>query len=184
MTTGRSPSEHNQRSASVHRLVTDRTQRWQALQDDHEREATFTQGALALSFPLASGVPAEPVPSSLTLVSRRPASVPAASEWATRFVQAVIEVVSSDRPLTQLLRWTDEQVYAEIGARQRRVAQRRSVMGIRPIRQHVASVHVCQPKDGTAEVSARITCGGRSRAVAARLEIVRDRWLCTAITFG
>jgi hypothetical protein len=56
--------------------------------------------------------------------------------------------------------------------------------GIRPLRQHIASVHVCRPEQGVAEVAARVTVGQRSRAIAARLDFERGRWTCTAMTFG
>ena len=41
--------------------------------------------------------------------------------WAARFVQALVEIQSGDRPLSQLLRWTTAEVYA-LTAKQ--VAQR------------------------------------------------------------
>jgi len=164
----------------VHRLPTRRHQNWQDL-DLESGERTYTQGSLALSFPLA----ADECQPSLTLVDpRSPSTVVDASAWAGRFLQAVVEVVSSDRPLSQLLRWTDERVYEEIGVRKRRMTLRRQATGVKPGRQQVASVHVAQLSPATAEVAARVTCGGRSRAVAARLELVRKRWVCTAIAFG
>lgn len=169
------------RAALVHRLPTRRSQSWQDLEDLESRERTYTQGSLALSFPLD---PEESQP-SLTLVDPRSAETDVeASVWARRFLQAVVEVVSSDRPLSQLLRWTDEHVYEEISCRKRRVTLRRQATGVKPGRQQVASVHMAQLSPVTAEVAARVTCGGRSRAVAARLELVRNRWVCTAITFG
>lgn len=158
----------------------------------------YTQGSLALSYALPSGISAEPRTSALTLVrpsatgasasdptGTAPAGAPDAAAWAARFVQAVIEVVSSDRPLSQLVRWTDESVYAEIARRQRTVQLRRGTdPHVRVSRQQVATVHVTQPTSEAAEVTARIVCRGRSRAVAARLEYVRQRWTCTAISFG
>jgi len=154
----------------------------------------YTQGSLALSYALPNGVSADPRTSALTLVRpSAPSSTaetptqppPDAAAWAARFVQAVIEVVSSDRPLSQLVRWTDEPVYAEIARRQRGVQLRRgNDPHIRVSRQQVATVHVTQPTVGAAEVTARIVCRGRSRALAARLEYVRQRWTCTAISFG
>lgn len=161
----------------------------------------YTQGSLALTYALPSGVSADPHASALTLVRPSeprsaaaagptgPASTdpapPDAAAWAARFVQAVIEVVSSDRPLSQLVRWTDEPVYSEIARRQRGVQLRRgNDPHIRISRQQVATVHVIQPNAGAAEITARIVCRGRSRALAARLEYVRQRWTCTAISFG
>jgi hypothetical protein len=45
-------------------------------------------------------------------------------------------------------------------------------------------VHVCEPVDGVAEVSAVAHRGGRAHAVAARLEGVDGRWRCTAVQIG
>jgi hypothetical protein len=104
--------------------------------------------------------------------------------WAGRLLQAVVEVLARDRPLTQLIRWTDQHVYADIAARQQRLATRGSRLPRSAARPHVMTVHICHPTERTAEVSARVTMGGRSRAIAARLDLHRERWLCTAIQFG
>jgi hypothetical protein len=145
------------------------------------------QGALALTFPLVPGSPPDPAPPVLSLVSDLPSTraVPVdPQEWASRFLQAVVEVVASERPLTQLARWTDPRVYAEIGRSRQRVAARRAASRTRVGRQHVASVHVSRPSPDVAEVAARVTTGPRSRAIAAQLTFSRERWLCTALDFG
>lgn len=164
--------------------------RWQ--RDDPYGAPTeaYTQGALALTFPLPGGLEAWPRTSTLTLVTGEqeqvltPESVPDPEPWAARFVQAVVEVVSSDRPLTQLVRWTDPDVYADLRQRRERVAQHRKPGQVRTGRQHVATVHLRRSSLDSAEVAARVTLGRRSRAIAARLDFQRGRWLCTAITFG
>jgi Family of unknown function (DUF6459) len=145
----------------------------------------YTQGALALTYPLGRGLEAEPRTRALTAVRgpRQPAR-PGADAWAARFLQAVVEVVVGDRPLTQLVRWTDEQVYAEIAARQQHVAAQQKQAAVRRSRMQVATVHVCHPTHESAEIAARVVWARRSRALAARLELRRDRWLCTAIVFG
>ncbi|MGH3503376.1 MAG: Rv3235 family protein [Nocardioidaceae bacterium] len=161
---------------------------WHAPDPQHgDSGQHFTQGALALSYPMPSGLPAEPRSSALTVVreSGDPApAAPDARDWAARFMQAVVEVVSSDRPLTQLVRWTNTRVYDEIGRRQRRVVAHRSRQAVHPRRQQVATVHISQPAPDSAEVAARVAVTGRSRAIAARLDFMRGRWLCTAIAFG
>ncbi len=151
-----------------------------------EEVTPYSQGALALTFPLPSGLDCEPRSTALTLVQQgswRSADPSESQVWAARFLQAVVEVLSSDRPLTQLVRWTDSVVYADIGKRRQRLAQR-AAPASRAGRPHVATVHVCHPTDSTAEIAARVTMGGRSRAVAARLDRRNERWLCTAIQFG
>lgn len=159
--------------------------RWQRADETARRP--YTQGALALTYPLPGGLETEPRPSGLTLVGGgAPATGPTtdAHAWAGRFLQAVVEVVSSDRPLTQLARWTDSEVYDDLGRRRDQVAQHRRPGHQRSGRQQVATIHVCQPSADAAEVAARVTMGARSRAIAARLQFERGRWLCTALVFG
>lgn len=146
----------------------------------------YSQGALALSYSLPAGLDNDPCATALVVVPHgaRPSPDGGTEAWAATFVQAVIEVVACDRPITQLVRWTSREVYAEIVRRQQNVARHRRDIGVRSIRQHVATVRLCQPAADCAEVAARITFGGRSRALAARLDRTHDRWLCTAIQFG
>lgn len=146
---------------------------------------SFTQGSLALSYGLSNGLPAEPR-AELTLVPEPAVEAPPSpTAWATTFLQAVIEAVANDRPVSQLARWTSSRVYADLDARRRRVAEQRgSGRALRAARHHVASVRVCPVEVDIAEVSSRVVTGRRSRAIAARLEYVHSRWMCTAIVFG
>ena len=48
----------------------------------------------------------------------------------------------------------------------------------------VGTVHVCEPVDGVAEVTAVARRDGRAHAVAARLEGIDGRWRCTALQIG
>lgn len=148
--------------------------------------AGYTQGALALSYPLPGGRAADPQTTALVVVPHgTPTSQGDGMEiWAATFIQAVVEVIASDRPVTQLIRWTNRRVYAEIAERQRHVARHRGTTRVRSSRQQVATVRVCRPFAGCAEIAARVTFGPRSRAVAARLDYLHGRWLCTAIRFG
>jgi Family of unknown function (DUF6459) len=151
-----------------------------------EEPAPYNQGALALTFPLPSGVDCVPRSTALTLVQPGPprtGEVEACEAWVARYLQAVVEVLSGDRPLTQLIRWTDSAVYTEI-ARRRELLASRQARSSRSGRPHVATVHICHPTADTAEVAARVTTGMRSRAIAARLDLRRDRWLCTALQLG
>jgi hypothetical protein len=45
-------------------------------------------------------------------------------------------------------------------------------------------VHVCEPVDGVAEITAVARRAGRAHAVAARLEGIDGRWRCTALQIG
>jgi hypothetical protein len=163
-----------------------RQARWASMATARRNDLRYTQGALALTYPLAAGLEAEPTSSALSIVSGDPDAqcpAPNPSGWVSRFLQAVVEVVASERPLTQLARWTNAQVFTEIAERRQRVAAHRAGARSRS-RQVVATVHISRPDHGVAEVAARVTAGTRSRAIAARLDYQRGRWLCTAITFG
>ena len=50
--------------------------------------------------------------------------------------------------------------------------------------EEVRSVHLFCPSPETAEVSIHVRQGERSRAIAARIELVAGRWCCTALQFG
>lgn len=175
--------------APVRLLTTQRNRVWQPI-DTRGNASTpkqYLQGSLALSYPLNNGLDASPRSAALTLVQNRTASdttIADPEHWAARFLQAVVEVVSSDRPLSQLARWTNSSVFEEILRRQKIVSTSRSRAATRSARVQVATVHICQVSTEVAEVAARVKSGQRSRAIAARLEYNRDRWQCTAIEFG
>lgn len=154
-------------------------ERWRRDHDGAAIGSPYTQGALALTYTLRTGVDMPP-----PLPHVRPDAGADLHAWATRFVQAVVEVVSSDRPLTQLARWTSTPVYEDLARRRELVLRHRQAHGVRPGRQQVASVHVSRPDAAAAEVAARVCAGRRSRAIAARLEYRRERWVCTTIAFG
>jgi len=111
---------------------------------------------------------------------------------AVQVVQAVAEILAGDRQITQLTAWVDEEVYAAVAAAAPDVtrtptpsARRTGPARTRPEdRPMIRSLHVFQPAAGVAEVVARVQTGGRSRAVALRLEGWRGRWRCNALTVG
>jgi hypothetical protein len=147
--------------------------------------SSYTQGSLALTYPLANGLPGEPDFPKLTLVEAAEAcEVPPAEAWAPKFLQAVVEAVANDRHVTQLARWTTSRVYADLNARRKRVAAQLNARNVKVTRHHVATVHVCQVSPEIAEVTGRVITGRRSRALAARLEYVSSRWTCTELEFG
>ena len=55
---------------------------------------------------------------------------------------------------------------------------------MRRLRSQVRSVHVFCPSPAAAEISVHVRHGERSRALAARIELVEDRWCCVALEFG
>lgn len=119
--------------------------------------------------------------------------------WARRYAQAAVEVVNGDRPASQLLRWTEAEVFADLTRRaqllaraggQRDGERRRPRPVVRPM---VRSAHLCFLAPGVAEVAVRVEHGARSRALALRfertLEVARNmplrpRWICTALDFS
>ena len=146
----------------------------------------FVQGALDLAYSMPSGVDAVPAPLAEDgSEGPAPGPIPSPHTWAGRYVQAVVEVIALQRPVSQLARWTAANVYSEL-ARLHRTAsdQRRDVDRSRPARQTVVSVRVVRVASDAAEVAARVVEGERSRAVAARLDFRRGRWTCTALAVG
>ncbi|MGY1786482.1 Rv3235 family protein [Geodermatophilus sp. SYSU D00698] len=91
----------------------------------------------------------------------------------------VLEALAGRRPLSQVQRLASPGVHAAL------VAGRRPVWcaaGSAPLL--LGPVHVCEPVDGVAEVSAVARRAGRAHAVAARLEGIDGRWRCTALSIG
>jgi hypothetical protein len=109
-------------------------------------------------------------------------------EWAQRFVQAAVEIVGGDRPVSQLLRWTSRDVYADLHRRAHLVARagghQPGLRRVQPVRPRVVSVHTCFVRPDAVEASAHVTYGARSRALAARFERRDQRWICVALEFA
>jgi hypothetical protein len=107
--------------------------------------------------------------------------LPDPERWARQMVQVIAEVLSGQRPATQLLRWTVPQVYDEI--RGSTTAPQRP--GVTPYRRpRVGTVRVCEPADGVAEVAAVVHGPRRTRAVALRMEGMDGRWRVTVFRAG
>jgi hypothetical protein len=160
-----------------------------------------TQGALALRFVLASGVPARPtgVPARSTGLpcgspevadfDRQPtatAALPSAPVWVTRMAQAAVEVLAGTRPVAQLRRWTSDEVYEALRrqsgtarVREPRPDRRRQPARTAPVL--VRAVRVCEATDGVVEACAVIDDGRRARALVLRLEGSDGRWRCTRL---
>ncbi|HEX5088058.1 MAG TPA: Rv3235 family protein [Nocardioides sp.] len=109
-------------------------------------------------------------------------------QWVHRFVQATVEIVAGDRPVSQLLRWTSGPVYTDLHRRAilvgRAGGHQPGTHRVQPVRPRVVSVHASFVSPAVAEASARIRYGPRSRALAMRFEKRGDRWLCTALEFA
>lgn len=96
-----------------------------------------------------------------------------------RLITLALETLAGRRPLAQLQALTTPRVFAALsgGRRPQWCAE-----GTAPL--FVGHVHVCEPVDGIAEVSAVARRAGRAHAVAARLEGLDGRWRCTALQIG
>jgi hypothetical protein len=105
--------------------------------------------------------------------------LPDARDAGRRLLTLTLEAMAGRRPLAQLQPITSAGVFAALSAGRR---PRWCTEGTSPL--IVGQVHVCEPVDGVAEVSAVARRGGRAHAVAARLEGIDGRWRCTALQIG
>jgi len=94
-------------------------------------------------------------------------------------ITLTLEALAGRRPLTQLQPMTSVGVFAALSNGRR---PRWCTEGSAPLA--LGRVHVSEPVDGVAEVSAVAHRAGRAHAVAARLEGVDGRWRCTALQVG
>ena len=144
----------------------------------------MTQGALALRYQVEPEPAVVPAPPTLRLVPTGP-QLPDAQTWATKLVQAMAEVLAGDRPISQLVRFTDAIVFNDLNRRVRMLGLTTTATARgQKERSAVRSVHVSNPVSKVAEVAAHVRYGDRSRAIALRLEVHRGRWICTALELG
>jgi hypothetical protein len=152
------------------------------------------QGTLALDLgprldvpePVVSGRPGDSALHDVVavdLVQRR-----RFEQHAARIGAAVVEIVGGDRPVSQVLRWTTPEVYQDLARRAhlvaRAVGRRPGTGGIQSVRPQLVAAHISFVSERCAEVSLHVRYGERSRAVAARFELIRDRWQVSALEFA
>ncbi len=108
--------------------------------------------------------------------------------WTRRFAQAVVEIVGGDRPASQLLRWTDRDVYVDLHRRAVLVARAGAhtpgVARVQTPCPRVESVRSMPLTEDIIETCIRIRYGQRSRAIAARFERRNHGLVCTALEFA
>jgi Family of unknown function (DUF6459) len=105
--------------------------------------------------------------------------LPDPREAGRRVLTTALEVLAGRRPAAQLGRLASPGVRGALATGRR---PRWCTEGTSPI--VVSTVHVCEPVDGVAEVSAVARRAGRAHAVAARLEGLDGHWRCTALQIG
>lgn len=110
--------------------------------------------------------------------------------WVQRYAQAALEIVAGERPPAQLTRWTRRSVHLDLTRRaqlaMRAVGQLHPAMARRAAghpRPQVHSVRVSFLAQDVVEAAVHVRHGDRSRAMAARFEWRRGRWICTALEF-
>jgi hypothetical protein len=129
------------------------------------------------------GGPRVPDVVSVDLVQRR-----RFEQHAARIGAAIVEIAGGDRPVSQVLRWTTPEVYQDLGRRAhlvaRSVGRRPGTGGIQAVRPQLVAAHTSFVSESSAEVSLHVRYGERSRAVAARFDLIRGRWQVSALEFA
>jgi hypothetical protein len=148
--------------------------------------------------PVRLVLPGVTVPRPVHRPGPRPRAVPPATPaddfgpaWSTRtelpdprhagrrLITLTLEAMAGRRPLLQVRPMTSSGVFAALSAGRR---PRWCTGSSSPLL--VGRVHVSEPVDGVAEISAVARRDGRAHAVAARLEGIDGRWQCTALQIG
>ncbi|MCW2530531.1 MAG: hypothetical protein JWP62_101 [Blastococcus sp.] len=107
------------------------------------------------------------------------AELPDPRDAGRRLITLTLEAMAGRRPLLQVQPMTSPGVFAALSAGRR---PRWCAASSSPLL--VGRVHVSEPVDGVAEISAVARRDGRAHAVAARLEGIDGRWRCTALQIG
>ena len=150
------------------------------------------QGSLALDVgprcdpPAPTLVPSAPTQDVVEVDATRRALV---DTFVGRYLRAAVEIVAGDRPSSQVARHTHPAVYADLRRRALLVAragghtpgQGRTVAAVRP---QLVSARTSFVRDDAVEACLLVRYGARCRAVAARFERQRERWICVALEFA
>ena len=96
-----------------------------------------------------------------------------------RLFLLTLEAMAGRRPLAQVQPMTSAGVFAALTAGRRPGWCTASTSPLA-----LGRVHLSEPVDGVAEVSAVARRDGRAHAIAARLEGIDGRWRCTALQIG
>ncbi|MEH0844480.1 Rv3235 family protein [Micromonospora sp. CPCC 205711] len=110
-------------------------------------------------------------------------ATPKATRAAHRFVGTCLEILNGYRPPGQLRALVEPGRAVEFSAELARAATRGGPVRRRAARPtvHLRRLRVCEPRAAAVEVAAVLAGGGRSWAMAVRLEHRRGTWLCTVL---
>ncbi|MEU7959696.1 Rv3235 family protein [Micromonospora humida] len=110
-------------------------------------------------------------------------TTPEATRAAHRFVGTCLEILNGYRPPGQIRALVEPGRTVEVAEQLARAAARTPPVRRRSTRPavHLRRLRVCQPRPAAVEVAAVVTGGGRSWAMALRLEHRRGNWLCTTL---
>ena len=152
------------------------------------------QGSLALDLTPRLDPPETEVRSMTSvrhgdLVSCDPKKRAGLEQFVRRHLACSVEIASGDRPSTQLLRHCTPEVYADLSRRAQLVIQaagttRAIGRGRGAVRPVLRSAHTSLVRDDALEAAAHVRYGARSRALAARFEVVDGRWQCVALEWS
>jgi hypothetical protein len=123
------------------------------------------------------------------LVGSDPAERAGLDRFVRRHLACAVEIACGDRPATQLLRHCSPDVYADLARRAQLVTKAagttaalgRGRGAIRPV---LRSAHTSLVRTDALEASAHVRYGARSRALAARFEVIEGRWQCVALEWA
>lgn len=127
--------------------------------------------------------PAHPPVRVPARADHEPPALPDGERWATAIVISIAEVLSGTRPVQQLARWLEGEVYADL-ARRAGLLIRIKGRPDRVTHARVLSLRSCAPVPDVLEVTAAVQDGDRVRAYALRLEVFRGRWRVCALVAG
>ena len=113
-------------------------------------------------------------------LTRQPSTGTDASRTAAIVVTAASEVLAGLRPVDHLVRWTSPSLFEAI-ARRAGLAARILGRQASPRRPRIRSVRTELTMSGACEATVLLEEGNRVRAAAARLELLRERWILTSL---
>ena len=131
------------------------------------------------------GVPRRPAHPVVELPSARDDDgFPDPAPLASNLALCVVEVLAGARSIDQLSRWVSDDVFIHLLRRSAIAARTRRLTGatVQRPRLWVGDPVIARPQDGVVEAVVIVHQPSRSRAVAMRLDAVKERWRASAIS--